>query len=55
MPPFFIITILLIVQLPSEYKHYSFLVVIIFWVVLKSWDFYSKIKNEVKEENSSKK
>lgn len=55
MPPFFIMTVLLIVLLQAEYKHYSFLVVIIFWVVFKSWDFYSKFNNKVKEENTSKK
>lgn len=46
MPQFLITTILLIAFLPNEYRHYSLLVVIIFWAVFK---IVEKNKNNKKE------
>jgi hypothetical protein len=48
MPPFLLTTILLIIFLPNEYKQYSFLAIIAFWIVYYSWNIYAKKKKNRK-------
>ena len=48
MPPFLLTSLLLIVFLPSDYKYYSFLVIILFWIVYYSWNYYGVKKNNHK-------
>jgi len=47
MPPFLLMTVLLVVFLPIEYRWYSFLPIVVFWMVYYIWNYYS-----VKENNT---
>ncbi|RSL29048.1 hypothetical protein D7Z54_33345 [Salibacterium salarium] len=45
MPPFLIIALLLFTFLPNNYRYFSFLVIIVFWVVYYSWNYFAGKKN----------
>jgi len=42
MPPFLILTIVSVIYLPQDYRPYSFLVVITFWIVYYAWNYIEK-------------
>ena len=48
MPPFLILTIASVIYLPQDYRPYSFLVVIIFWIIYYAWNYIEK-KNLTKK------
>ncbi|MDX8046413.1 hypothetical protein SH601_10510 [Gracilibacillus sp. S3-1-1] len=45
MPPFSIIALLLFIFLPNNYKFFSPLVIIIFWIVYYVWNYLAEKKN----------
>ncbi|BCB02536.1 hypothetical protein [Bacillus sp. KH172YL63] len=45
MPPFLILSFILIYNLPPENQHYAYIPVIVFWIVYYSWNLYSGKKN----------
>lgn len=44
MPPFLIVTIAIIFYSPVEYRKYSYVAMILFWITYYSWDFIAKKK-----------
>ncbi len=46
MPSFLIVALLLNTFLPNEYRHYSFLTIIIFWIVYYIWNYYADKKQQ---------
>ena len=42
MPPFLILTLVLIVYSPTEYRAYSFTPVVVFWIVYYIWSYIGK-------------
>ncbi|MEN2767897.1 hypothetical protein [Ornithinibacillus xuwenensis] len=50
LPPFVLIVILLSIYLPSEYKQYAIIGVLLFWVTYYTWVYLDKKKQERKPE-----
>ncbi|KHE66876.1 hypothetical protein, partial [Halobacillus sp. BBL2006] len=48
IPPFFITFLLLFILLPYEYKFYSFVVLLVFWMVYYTWNHLTE-KRKKKE------
>ncbi|MGP4077397.1 hypothetical protein [Halobacillus sp. K22] len=48
MPPFLLMTVLLVIFLPIEHRWYAFLPIIVFWIVYYIWNYYSQKKNNSK-------
>lgn len=46
MSPFFITAILLFTFLPNKFRHYSMLVIVVFWIVYSYWNYYTEKKNK---------
>ena len=49
MPPFLLLTVLLVVFLPIEYRWYSSLPIIVFWMVYYIWNYYSEKESYTKK------
>ncbi|RPF55403.1 hypothetical protein EDC24_0274 [Aquisalibacillus elongatus] len=45
MLPFLIIALLLFTFLPNNYRYFSFLLIIVFWVIYYSWNHFERKKN----------
>ncbi|WP_223254272.1 hypothetical protein [Halobacillus halophilus] len=53
MPPFLLMTVLLVIFLPIEYRWYSFLPIVVFWMVYYIWNYYSEKDNNMQNDERS--
>ncbi|MBP2006739.1 hypothetical protein [Halobacillus andaensis] len=54
MPTFLLAGIIMFIFLPNEYNGYSFLMVIILWVVFHVWNYFAEKKHKSEKiENST--